>query len=370
MPNVSKRARRARGSRRAAARRRRPGCRSGASGPQRGSPRSASRPCDRKTGASPTSRRLPTRSFRLARGALDQAADARRRACACPDAVRLAILNGQFAPELSDLSALPKGVRIAGLRDGARDGTDGLEAAPRQGSTSTRIRLRRSTPRSSTTARSSSSPPAPSSRRRFTSSSVTGGDGQADGASARAGRGGREQPGARSRRRSSARPSECYFNNAVAEVVVGEGAHRRLYTDQRESDTRVPRRQHPGARCSARACSRRTRSRPAAQIMRTTSASALKGEGADCTHERRLSGRRRAADRHAHLARSRDAALHQPRALQGHPGRQGEGRVQRPHHRPPRRAEDRRQADQPRAAAVGRGARSTRTRSSRSSPTM
>ena len=44
-----------------------------------------------------------------------------------PGAVRLAIVNGEFAAALSDLSALPKGLRIAGLRDGARDGTDGLE---------------------------------------------------------------------------------------------------------------------------------------------------------------------------------------------------------------------------------------------------
>ncbi len=32
-----------------------------------------------------------------------------------PGAVRLAIVNGQFAAGLSDLSTLPKGVRIAGL---------------------------------------------------------------------------------------------------------------------------------------------------------------------------------------------------------------------------------------------------------------
>ena len=44
-----------------------------------------------------------------------------------PGALRLAIVNGQFAAGLSDLSTMPKGVRIAGLRDGARDGTDGLE---------------------------------------------------------------------------------------------------------------------------------------------------------------------------------------------------------------------------------------------------
>src|SRR5215213_5538153 len=44
-----------------------------------------------------------------------------------PGAVRLAIVNGQFAAGLSDLTTLPKGIHIAGIRDGARDGTDGLE---------------------------------------------------------------------------------------------------------------------------------------------------------------------------------------------------------------------------------------------------
>ncbi len=44
-----------------------------------------------------------------------------------PGAVRLAIVNGEFVAALSDLSTLPKGLRIASLRDGARDGSDGLE---------------------------------------------------------------------------------------------------------------------------------------------------------------------------------------------------------------------------------------------------
>ena len=39
-----------------------------------------------------------------------------------PGALRLAIVNGQFAAGLSDLGAMPKGVRIAGLRDGAGGG--------------------------------------------------------------------------------------------------------------------------------------------------------------------------------------------------------------------------------------------------------
>ena len=78
-------------------------------------------------------------------------------------------------------------------------------------------------------------------------------------------------------------PDAVYFNNAVAEVVVGEGAIVDYYTDQRESERAYPRRQHPGARRQRRACSRRTRSRPARRSSGTTSASALKGEGADCT---------------------------------------------------------------------------------------
>ena len=46
---------------------------------------------------------------------------------AIPGSVRLTIVNGEFVAALSDLSHLPKGVRIASLRDGARDGSEGLE---------------------------------------------------------------------------------------------------------------------------------------------------------------------------------------------------------------------------------------------------
>lgn len=42
--------------------------------------------------------------------------------------VRLVVVNGRFVAELSDLGHLPKGLRLAGLRDGMRDGTDGIEA--------------------------------------------------------------------------------------------------------------------------------------------------------------------------------------------------------------------------------------------------
>ena len=70
---------------------------------------------------------------------------------------------------------------------------------------------------------------------------------------------------------------------------------------------------------------------------------------------RLLPGRRDVAGGQPHHHRPRHAELHEPRALQGHPGRQGQGRLQRSHHRPARCAEDRLEADQPRAAAVRRG---------------
>ena len=64
--------------------------------------------------------------FALANGAFAQAPSLVA-AVKVPGALTLAIVNGRFAAGLSDLSAMPKGLRIAGLRDGARDGTDGLE---------------------------------------------------------------------------------------------------------------------------------------------------------------------------------------------------------------------------------------------------
>ena len=70
--------------------------------------------------------------------------------------------------------------------------------------------------------------------------------------------------------------------------------------------------------------------------------------------ERPVPRRRRAPGRQPHDDRSRQAALPEPRDLQGHPRRQGARRLQRQDHRAQRRAEDRRQADQPRAAALRR----------------
>src|SRR5262249_41080622 len=67
--------------------------------------------------------------------------------------------------------------------------------------------------------------------------------------------------------------------------------------------------------------------------------------------ERPLSRRSGAADRQPYDDRPREAALRQPRDLQGDPRRHLARGVQRQDHRPAGRAEDRREADQPRAAA-------------------
>ena len=76
------------------------------------------------------------------------------------------------------------------------------------------------------------------------------------------------------------------------------------------------------------------------------------GEGVDCTLNGLYLADAAAARRQPHDHRSREAALRQPRGLQGHPRRSRARRLQRQDHRPPRRAEDRRQADQSRAAAL------------------
>ena len=138
---------------------------------------------------------------------------------------------------MSDLSALPKGLRIAGLRDGARDGTDGLEQHLAQG-----VQHRRASVRgaqhlaSSTTAWRSSSPAAPSIETPIHIVIVTGGDGKPVTAHPRV----LVVAGANSQVRIAqtfiGAPDDVYFNNAVAEVVVGEGAIVDYYTDQRESE--------------------------------------------------------------------------------------------------------------------------------------
>ena len=165
-------------------------------------------------------------------------------------------------------------------------------------------------------------------------------------------------------------PGEAYFTNAVTEVVGRRERRRRSL--------------HRSARVGhARFTSRRSR--------RTL------GAKRDVPIARGHARREAPAQRHLARARRRRRALHAGRLLSRRRRSAASTTTRRIDHAMPhctshelykgilagkaqavfngriivrdRRAEDRRQADQPRAAAVGRRARSTRTRSSRSSPT-
>ena len=229
--------------------------------------------------------------FELAAGAFAQA-PALVAAVTVPGAVRLAIVNGEFAAGLSDLSALPKGLRIASLRDGARDATDGLEthlakvfnitahpfAALNTAFLDDGVAIM-------VTAGAVVETP-------IHIVVVTGND-LPSAASAKGG----GQPvvahprvliiaGANSQVRVAQTfigvAGDIYFNNAVAEVVVGEGANVELYTDQRESDQAfhlVNIQAHVGAKGVFASHAFSTGSR----IMRHDIGIGLKGEGADCT---------------------------------------------------------------------------------------
>jgi Fe-S cluster assembly protein SufD len=77
-------------------------------------------------------------------------------------------------------------------------------------------------------------------------------------------------------------PGAAYFNNSVAEVVVGEGAIVDYYTDQRESEQAF----HVAnvqAHVSARGVFASHAFMTGARIQRHDIGIALKGEGADCT---------------------------------------------------------------------------------------
>jgi len=199
-----------------------------------------------------------------------------------PGALTLAIVNGQFAAGLSDLSAMPKGVRIAGLRDGARDGADGLEqhlgkvfnmdahpfAALNTSHLDDGVAIFIAagavieTPIHIVT--------------------VTGGDDQAVTAHPRV----LVVAGAHSQARIAqtfiGAPGSVYFNNAVAEVVVGEGAIVDYYTDQRESE-RAFHVANIQAHVEAKGVFASHAFATGAKIQRHDIGIGLKGEGADCT---------------------------------------------------------------------------------------
>ncbi len=164
-----------------------------------------------------------------------------------PGAVRLAIVNGQFAAGLSDLGALPKGVRIASLRDGARDATEGIEthlgkvfdlaahpfAALNTSFLDDGVAIMVAagaiveTPIHIVIVTGSGLP---------SEASAKEGDGNPVAAHPRV----LIVAGAHSQVRVGQTfigvAGDTYFNNAVAEVVVGDSARVELYTDQRESD--------------------------------------------------------------------------------------------------------------------------------------
>ena len=199
-----------------------------------------------------------------------------------PGAVRLAIVNGQFAAGLSDLSTLPKGLRIAGLRDGARDGSDGLEqhlgkvfnieshpfAALNTANLDDGVAI-------FVTAGAVIETP-------IHIVTVTGGDGKAVTAHPRVLVVAGENSQVRIAQTYIGAPGDVYFNNAVVEVVVGESAIVDYYTDQRESDGAF----HIAniqAHVSAKGVFASHAFSTGARIQRHDIGIALKGEGADCT---------------------------------------------------------------------------------------
>jgi Fe-S cluster assembly protein SufD len=198
-----------------------------------------------------------------------------------PGSVRLAIVNGQFAAGLSDLSALPKGLRIASLRDGARDASDGIEthlgkvfsiathpfAALNTSFLDDGVAIM-------VTAGAVVETP-------IHVVIVTGGD-QPVVAHPRVLIVAGENSQVRVAQTFIGAPGTVYFNNAVAEVVVGTSALVQLYTDQRESDQAfhiANIQAHVGARGVFESHAFST----GARIMRHDIGIALKGEGADCT---------------------------------------------------------------------------------------
>ena len=208
-------------------------------------------------------------------------AEALTAAVTIPGAVRLVILNGQFAAGLSDLSALPKGLRIASLRDGARDATDGIETYLGK-------------------VFSIASHPFAALNTSFLDDGVaimvtkgavvetpihivivTGGN-QPVVAHPRVLIVAGENSQVRVAQTFIGAPDTAYFNNAVIEVVVGPGALVQLYTDQRESD-RAFHIANIQAHVEAKGVFESHAFSTGARIMRHDIGIGLKGEGADCT---------------------------------------------------------------------------------------
>ena len=209
-----------------------------------------------------------------------------------PGALRLTILNGRFAAGLSDLTAMPKGLRIAGLRDGARDGADGLEQHL------ARVFNVEAHPFAALNTAHLDDGVAI-----FVAAGavieapihivvVTGSDASPDGSAKAGNQAVVAHPrvlvvaGANSQVKIAqtfvGAPGSVYFNNAVAEVVVGEGAIVEYYTDQRESE-RAFHIANLQAHVAAKGVFASHAFSIGARLQRHDIGIALKGEGADCT---------------------------------------------------------------------------------------
>lgn len=199
-----------------------------------------------------------------------------------PGALRLAIVNGQFAAGLSDLSAMPKGVRVVGLRDGARDGSDGLEthlANVFSIDTHPFAALNTSHLDDGVAIFVAGGAVVETPIHIVT---VTGGDGAQVAAHPRVLVVAGNNSQVRVAQTFIGAPGDVYFNNAVAEVVVGEGAIVEYYTDQRESE-RAFHVANIQAHVAARGVFASHAFSIGARIQRHDIGIALKGEGADCT---------------------------------------------------------------------------------------
>ena len=219
--------------------------------------------------------------FPLAQGVFKQA-PALINAVHVPGAVRLTICNGEFVPALSELSTLPKGVKITGLRDGARDNADGLEQHLAK------------------TFEINSHPFAALNTSHLDDGvaifvakgavietpihivTLTGSDTGAVASHPRVLVVAGQNSQVRIAQTFIGADGAAYFTNSVAEVVVGEGGIVDYYTDQRESESAF----HVAnlqAHVSARGVFSSHAFLTGARIMRHDIGVALKGEGADCT---------------------------------------------------------------------------------------
>ena len=237
---------------------------------------------------------------------------------------RLVVVNGRFDTTLSRDQGLPAGVHVGSLAAALNDHADDGPALLRPARRLQRPKLYRAEHRLRAGRRVRPHP------RRGRSSTrpihivfVSGAESvDGDGASADADRRRRRTARRGSSRATSASQGRTYFTNAVSEIFVGENAERGSL--QGAAGDRSRRSTSPACTCTPRAAraSRRTRSRSAARSCATTPRDARRRRRR-LHAERAVPGRRRPARRQPHDDRSRQAALRQPRGLQGHPRRHG-----------------------------------------------